>query len=407
LSRDFLLLLQGQFISRLGTQVALTATIFWLKESTGSASLLSMLSAVCAIPPIVLGPFAGAYADRYSRRSILVCCDVICGLASLALALAILTLPLGAALVSIFAVNIVLACGQAFFMPAMIAALPDLLPENRVASGMSLAQALGLVANIAGQALGGLLLVYGPPVLFCLDGLSYLLTAGAESRIRLIHRERISSDQTGVQRFWNDTTGGFRYVWSRPGMRTLFLAAIPLNMLMTPVFVLLPFYTTDVLHQGSAWYGYLMAAFSAGTMSGYIMAAFTRLRPPVLLVCFCAGVLLTSILLGILAWVAKPAIAWALLFGLGLLTGWVSLMAITMLQTATEEGARGRVFGVLLAVSQGMGPVAMLLTGLAAEVSGNNLRLIYTVSGLGSLIIAARLSFNPKIREFFLTGACT
>jgi MFS family permease len=322
----------------------------------------------------------------------------------LALALAIWTLPAGATagIVSIFLANIILACGQAFFLPAMIAAVPDLLPQSRVMYGMSLAQTLGLVANIVGQAFGGLLLVYGVPLLFCVDGLSYLLTAAAESRIRLPQRERKNEETVRVRRFWHDTISGFRYVWLRPGMRTLFLAAIPLNILITPTFVLLPFYTTDLLHCGPAWYGYLMAAFSAGTMSGYGLAGFIRLQPTTLLACFCASVLLTSTLLIILAWITKAAVAWGILFCLGLLTGWVSLTAISMLQAATEEGARGRVFGVLLTISQAMSPLAMVLAGLAAQASGNNLRLIYTVSGLGSLLIAAHLSFNQRIREFFL-----
>ena len=403
MSRDFLLLLSGQFISRLGSQVALTATIYWLKESTGSASVLSMLLAACAIPPIILGPIGGACADRYSRRLILVWCDIICGLASLALAILLRTSWLGApsAIVSVFVVNILLACCQAFFLPAMFAILPDLLPEGRVAWGMSLAQPTGLLANIMGQALGGLLLMYGAPLLFCLDGISYLLTAGAESRIRVPLWTKSRDHLTSAWQLWNDTTDGFRYVWSRPGMRTLFLAAVPLNMLATPIFVLLPFYTTDVLHRGSAWYGYLMAALSAGTMSGYILTGFTRLKPPFLLACFCASVLLTSILLTTLAWITKAMVALSFLFALGLLMGWVSLTAISMLQAATEQGARGRVFGVLLTISQGMTPLAMLLAGLAAQASGNNLRLIYTVSGLASLLIGTWLSFSAKIRDFF------
>ena len=56
LNRDFLLLSQGQLVNQAGTQIALAATAFWLKQSTDSATLLGLMSAISALPLILLAP---------------------------------------------------------------------------------------------------------------------------------------------------------------------------------------------------------------------------------------------------------------------------------------------------------------------------------------------------------------
>jgi DHA3 family macrolide efflux protein-like MFS transporter len=403
MNRDFFLLLQGQFISRMGTQVAITATMFWLRQSTGSASLVGLLMAVCAAPTVLLGPLGGAFADRYSRLRILIYSDLICGAAALLLAGITYLLPLGApvTLASILLVNILIASVHAFFLPAVMAAIPDILLPRQLAWGMSLAQSSGAVATIAGQALGGLLLPFGAPVLFLFDGLSYVFTAAAESRIVMAPRERPAATAVGWRMFRDDTVNGFRYVWSRPAVRQMFLSAIPLNVLVVPIFVLLPFYTTDVLHRSGVWFGSLTAAISAGSLIGYVFAGLGRVFGKHLFSAVCGCVLLTSVICGLIGWITIPGVAIGMLALLGFLMGWVSITTATILQQGTPEDARGRVFSLLLTLTQGLSPIAMFLAGIAADVTHNNIRLIYTFSGVGSLLVAVGLARSSNLRKFF------
>jgi hypothetical protein len=68
LGRDFLLLWQGQ----LGNQAFLVATMSWTLEATGSPGLMGLLLMASTLPAVVVGPIAGAMAERHSLRALIV-----------------------------------------------------------------------------------------------------------------------------------------------------------------------------------------------------------------------------------------------------------------------------------------------------------------------------------------------
>src|SRR5574337_513112 len=183
LNRDFFLLWQGQLVSQIGTQAFSVAMVFWIKHATGSATLMGLLLMLSSLPGVILGPIAGTFADRHSRRNIIIACDVLSGLAVLSLAVSMLwwPLPIELTLSWLFAASIAVSLFAAFFRPAISAAIPDLVPLDKVATANSMNQASVQVATLIGQGLGGVLYrAIGAPVLFLIDGLSYLFSALSE-----------------------------------------------------------------------------------------------------------------------------------------------------------------------------------------------------------------------------------
>ncbi|MRR30692.1 MFS transporter, partial [bacterium] len=75
--RPFLFIWTAQTISILGSSVAQFALIWWLTQSTGSATVLSTATLVAFIPEVFLGPFAGALVDRWNRKLVLILSDLI------------------------------------------------------------------------------------------------------------------------------------------------------------------------------------------------------------------------------------------------------------------------------------------------------------------------------------------
>jgi DHA3 family macrolide efflux protein-like MFS transporter len=178
-NRNFFLLWQGQFVSQIGSQAFAIAMMFWIKHQTGSASLMGLLMMVSMLPAVILGPIAGTVADHFSRRKIIILSDILRGIPVLILALMIFFVPIspGVIIVLLFFVTLVLGILSSFFRPAISAAIPDIVPKEKISAANSLNQSSGQISLCVGQALGGyLFVVLGAPLLFLIDGITYLFS---------------------------------------------------------------------------------------------------------------------------------------------------------------------------------------------------------------------------------------
>lgn len=82
-NKNYLLLLQGQLVSTFGDALYAIALSFFVLKLTGSSTLVGTIMGVVTIPRIILGPFAGVIVDRYSKKMIIILCDIIRGISIL------------------------------------------------------------------------------------------------------------------------------------------------------------------------------------------------------------------------------------------------------------------------------------------------------------------------------------
>ena len=78
-NKDFAILWQGQLISDLGNGIFNAILGFWVLDITGSELLMGTVMACLSIPRVLFGPFAGTFADRHSRKWIIVVADLVRG----------------------------------------------------------------------------------------------------------------------------------------------------------------------------------------------------------------------------------------------------------------------------------------------------------------------------------------
>lgn len=126
----------------------------------------------------------------------------------------------------LLAVSIVTTIITTFFDPAISAAIPDLVPKSRVTSANSLGQLPFQLSVFIGQGVGGTLFrLLGAPVLFLINGLTYLFSAVSESFITIPQSipEKSSQWREQLLEFRRDTVKGFHYVWNKTGLRELVL----------------------------------------------------------------------------------------------------------------------------------------------------------------------------------------
>ncbi len=405
-NRNFVLLWQGQFVSSLGNEAFTIAMIFWVMEMTDSASLVGLLLMLSGIPAVIMGPIGGTIADRVSRRTILLITDGLSGVAVLALALVMLFAPGATELIIalIFTVAILLAIFSAFFEPAIIASIPDIVPEKQVSQANSLLQFSLQTAMLTGQALGGVLYrILSAPLLILFNGLSFLFSAFTELFIK-IPQQMPPHEPGGLAQkfasFKRDLVAGLRFVWDQPGMRGLVIISSLTNFFTAPILVLLPFYVEDVLAVTSDWYGFLLAGYSAGSLIGFIVAGAlgfvgkARSRAMIMIM------LLEAIIFAAIAVTRAPLLALICAVSVGITSGFSTVYLTTLLQIATPGQVRGRVFGLLSTIAGSLAPIAAGLAGLIADLIDQNIPLIYQVCSAIILLLTLVLAANGKIRTF-------
>jgi MFS family permease len=404
-NRNFFLLWQGQFVSQIGSQAYAIAMMLWVKHETGSASLMGLLMMVSMIPFVILGPFAGTFADHFSRRNIIIFSDILSGIPVLTLAFLMFYRPNASELliVCLFLVNVTLAIIRSFFNPAISASIPDIVPREKVSAANSLNQSSVQISQFIGQGIGGYLFVLlGAPLLFLIDGITYLFSAFSESFIRIPQK---IPEKSGVwldkfRKFKSDTMEGFRYVWGHTGIRALFFAASFINFFAIPIFVLLPFYVEDHLNATSDWYGYILAAFGFGTLIGYGIAGGVKISSHIRSKAVISALILMSFCLPILSILREPVLALVLMIIIGALSGFFHIHIYTLLQIAIPSEMRGRVFGLLITLTGGLTPISMGLSGVIADLVNQNIPLIYAVSGIITLCLTIITSFSRNFRSF-------
>jgi len=405
MNRNFVLLWQGQFVSRLGSQAYMIAMMFWLKHATGSASLMGTLMMLSMLPMVLLGPFGGTFADLHSRRKIIITSDVILGLLVVSLATLIFIVPhaTGVIVAALMAVGVISGVIGAFFMPAITAAIPNIVPQDKVAAANSLNEGTYQVATLIGQGIGGVLFrILGAPVLFLIDGLSFVYSAVSEAFISIPQTipEGKSSWREELRRFARDTHEGLRHVRSRTGLRALFIASAVMNFFAMPYLVLFPFYVEDVLRLAPDWYGYLLAAYGAGGLAGYAVYGSLKLRGAargrILIVCL----MVLSACLGALGVSRQPWFSLVLIALAGMAGGVFNVAAITIIQLGTADAMRGRMFGLLHTLVGGLTPISMGLTGVVADLLDQNVPLIFVACGVALIAVSIALSFNASFRRF-------
>lgn len=407
-NRNFTLQWQGQTISRLGSQIFMAGLLFWVKGATGSPALMGTIAMVSSLPGVILMPVGGALADRYPRRLIIIIGDLIRGLALLGLTALMVLRPqaIPAIIAGLFVVSVLNGIIGSFFGPALAATIPDLVPKDRVTAANSLGQ-LSLQGTLfLGQALGGWLFeVVGAAWLFLINSLSFLYSSGSEVLVKIPQTipERKGDWREQFRTFGHEIAEGFRYVWAKPGLREMLFLSAALSFFTAPILVLMPFYVEDTLNATARWYGFILSGFAVGTVLGYVLAGVIRLRASRR----GAVMILISVLVPIgfigLGLVRTTGAALALAVLGGLAAGYVTINITSLVQATTPSEIRGRVVGLLAALSSALTPIGSGLAGVVAELVDKNIPVVFIACGALTAAIAILLSTSRSYRAIMST----
>ena len=193
-------LVAGQAISVSGDLLLLTAASIVVFERTDSATAVSLLLAIAALPTVVLGPLAGTLADWFPRRRILVVTDlssaVACGVALL------LSRALSVEAAAFVSIAVVSAL-SAFYRPAAQALLPALVSEEGLGRANSAIRLASSLAAIAGPAAAAFLTSRGGLELVLLvDAASFVVSAGLALMLQNVPPAAVSTRRNAFRDAW-------------------------------------------------------------------------------------------------------------------------------------------------------------------------------------------------------------
>jgi DHA3 family macrolide efflux protein-like MFS transporter len=401
LNRNFVLLSQAQFVSQFGNQAFTIALTFWTAATTHSATMTGLMMMAAILPVIVLGPLAGTVADRFgSRLRIIVTCDLLSGTIVLLSAVGFVAGPAAWRPALMFVTALLVGVCNAFFDPAVNALTPDLVPREQIEGANAFRQSGRQVTNLIAQGLGGMLYAFvGPAALLVLDGVSFLFAGATEMLVQppTANRQSAASPQSAIR---NDVSEGFRYVAAQPGMIAFLVAAAVFNALLMPITVLLPVYATAYLHADVAWYGFLLAAISAGALGGCTLAGTMRMNGPSRRRLMIASYVALAIALAALGQVGSRWIALAIVFATGMLAGIINVLVVSIVQRGVSAEFRGRVIALHTMMTRVLVPVGMVGGGAIADLTGRNVPLVYGVCGTLALASVVVLAARPGTRAF-------
>jgi len=376
-NRDFFLLWIGQIISQIGDRLGFMALIgfAYSKTARGSSSEIFKILLFTIVPVFLIGPLAGAYADRWDRRRTMYGSDLL-------RAFLVLLIPfflfyhknLSVAYILIFAVF----CVARFFLPAKMAVIPELVEEKDLLIANSLINITGMIAFVVGSGVGGILVEWvGAERGFYIDSLSFIVSATCiffisknsggsinivkmgEEIVEVIRKSIVQEIKDGAVYFFRN-----KDIRLSAGILFVFASALGAISVVSIVFI------QNTLHSATKDLGLLIMFLGSGLFAGTILYGKLGSRLAHFKSAF-VSLILTGIMLIIFAAEVTRypvfSLAASLSFIIGLVVSPVITISNTIIHEASNNEMRGKIFSSIELVMHSGFLLAMYASSILAE----------------------------------------
>lgn len=388
-NRDFVLLQLGQLLSATGTQSTSIAYPLLVLALTHSPAKAGIVGFARVVPYALFGLPAGAAADRWNRKRLMIAADSVRVLAIGSLAATILSGD--AVFWQIPLVGFVEGAGSAVFAAAQAGALRSVVPARQMPAATATGSARQSVVLITGPPLGGALFSLGRAVPFVVDAVSYGCSTVALLLMRTPFQERRVRTRTNLRA---EMAEGFRYLWHQPFVRTCALLFGIGNFVFPGIFLVIVVAAKRHGLSGSE-IGALTAVFGACLLAGSALSALSRRLFSVR----------TILLLELWTWTGSAVfLIWPNVY---VLTASILPSALTIPSTdsvvhglriaMTPDRLIGRVDSAARTISLLAAPVGPLLAGFL--LSSTSERATVAVFAASGLVLALWGTLSPAIKQ--------
>ena len=398
-TRDFKNLWFGQAISRIGDAFYYIGPLFVIKKIFNDDSMVGYVGALESIPYLFMGPIAGAIADRFDRKKIMIWADVLSALILFAFLAYLLLTPGNPPRWPFYVFGPLLAACRVFFFPAKDATIPRVLPAEKLMDGNSLNastdQTMWLVGNMLTASFSSIADFYGAKnfliIMVFINAITFLGSVYYLSLLPSVVPERKEPHEEGML---VDVIKGIEYAKRDKVIGLSLLATVGLSFFMSP-FMVVYLATNNQWFSGKAW---SIAFIESCFIFGLLIMSFIipKLNIKKAGIAFSIGMAVAGVMVCLMG--ASPIFTmyciWNTICGIAI--GVVNVPMMTYRQLKVPDEYRGRVGSLGNLIWMGVQPIGMALGGQLLAFFG--IVWMHILMGLGFAITGSAPLLNKEFR---------
>jgi MFS family permease len=388
-NRNFNLFWAGQTFSALGDAFSIIAIPLLVLESTGSLTMMGVVTALYGVGSLVAGIIGGPIVDRADRRKLMIRCDL--GRFFLYLLIPVGWMLAGPQLWLVFLVAILGSGLAMIFGISYITAIPNLVDRDQITEANGRLGASYALAFALGPLMAGLLAErYGTAFAVGIDALTFLISAASLAFLRLRQAAATRLPEAGGRA--QEFLAGVRFLFATPLFRWLTVITGGIAFAATGITDLLIYYVREDLAQPNQVVGFVFGVASVGAIVSGVLLARMR-RGLGFGICYVGGLFLQGgalLLIGIAPSIAVISLlATVAVFG----ESTRGMLTMTLRQELTPDHLLGRVTAAFWTIFSVPGPVgALVLTAFGERVGATT---ALAVVGVFVLALGVASLFSP------------
>ncbi len=388
----FFIIWFGQSLSQIGSALTQFILIWWITDTTGSASALATAGIMALLPQALFAALGGTIADRFNRRFIMIVSDSIT-----ALCIVILMLLFASDTVQlwhVYTAMFIRSTMQAFQNPAAIATTSIIVPPTWYSRVAGMNQTVAGLMSVAAAPLGAALLAFLPlQTALIIDVVTASLAVIPLFFFRIPRTVRPTDNQASI---WQDFREGLRFVMGKRGLVYLYVLTALMIAVILPTFSLTPLLVRNEFGGGVGEIALMEGIGGLGMILGGVVISIIRLprrQMPIVLVSYavsCAVIAVAGIIPRNLF--AAAVFTW-LISGITFTIGNAPIIGI--LQRIIPNHMQGRALSLLTTLNGFAAPIGLALAAPLAEALG--VRAVLIIGGVLSAVICLAGLLSPRL----------
>lgn len=392
--KKYFTMLAGQSISLITSGILQMSIIFYLTAKTNSAMVLSIATLMGFLPQAVIGPFAGTFVDRHSRKGVMIGADLM--IAATGGFLAVVSIFMELPIWLIMLVLFVRSIGNAFHSPASSAVTPLMVPQDQLTKCAGYNQTMQAAVSLISPAAAAFLYsVWSLSTIILLDIIGAVLACSVVAVLSIPNPPICPGESQNS--FFRDMKEGYFELKKNKGLFALLWIGTAYMFFFMPISALYPLMSMGYFRGTPTHASIAEIAFAGGMLAGGILlSVWGGFKNRIFSIGLSVLVMGVSIAISGLLPTNAFFIFVICCTVMGLTSPFYGVQN-ALFQEQLPPEYLGRVFSLLGSVMSFAMPLGLLCSGIFAELIG--VEKWFLLCGIGIIAVAVLVFVLPVLRN--------